>query len=212
VRGGTTERLIDRGPLAARHLETFDRRRLRMAYEALIERVELSRETVRIILRSDELAAFLAWPGTGLFRRRSIAVADPHKIHVLEVEATAVRSERRFKLPLEPRSSPGSRPSKALVGLMRFARKVQETVYENRTLGLEGAAERLGRRPAFVARAMRLNYLAPDIIAAIMDGTQPPELTRRRLMHTSFSMDWAQQRALFGFAANRDPSPNDAHY
>lgn len=211
LRDAATDRLIDRGPTAARHLESFDRRRLRLAWEALIDRVELSREWIRIVLRCDQMAALLAWPGTGLFRSRGVPTAEPHRTYALQVEAVAVRSERRFRLPLDPKSTP-TKPQKGLVSLMRFARKAQETVYENRALSIEEVATRLGRRPAFVARALRLNYLAPDIIAAIMDGAQPKDLTRKALMFSSIPMDWAQQRALFGFPARCDPSANDQYY
>src|SRR3546814_3291015 len=36
--------------------------------------------------------------------------------------------------------------------------------------------------PSHVARMARLAFLAPDIVAAILDGTQPPSLTARRLL------------------------------
>jgi site-specific DNA recombinase len=44
-----------------------------------------------------------------------------------------------------------------------------------------------------------VNYLAPDILTAMMDGTQPPELTRRTLIDANLPLDWALQRKLFGF-------------
>ena len=49
-------------------------------------------------------------------------------------------------------------------------------------------------------RILRVNYLAPDIITAILDGAQPPQLTRRGLLDASLPLDWALQRKLFGFA------------
>jgi hypothetical protein len=48
-------------------------------------------------------------------------------------------------------------------------------------------------------RLLRLNYLAPDIITAIMDGAQPRELTRRELLDANLPLDWALQRKMFGF-------------
>jgi hypothetical protein len=49
---------------------------------------------------------------------------------------------------------------------------------------------------------MRLNYLAPDIQAAIVDGVQPPDLTRVKLLSGALPLDWEQQRRFLGF-----PSP-----
>jgi site-specific DNA recombinase len=48
-------------------------------------------------------------------------------------------------------------------------------------------------------RLIRLNYLAPDIVASILDGAQPRELTRRQLIDANLPLDWALQRKMFGF-------------
>ncbi len=50
-------------------------------------------------------------------------------------------------------------------------------------------------------RIARLAYLAPDIIAAIIDGEQPPRLTARDLAKAaSLPLSWAEQRRALGFA------------
>jgi hypothetical protein len=47
---------------------------------------------------------------------------------------------------------------------------------------------------------MRLAFLAPDIKTAILDGTQPIELTAEQLIKLeAFPADWDDQRRLFGF-------------
>ena len=53
----------------------------------------------------------------------------------------------------------------------------------------------------YAARLIRLNYLAPDIVAAILGGKQPADLTANKLMaDTRFPVDWRAQRAALGFA------------
>jgi len=48
----------------------------------------------------------------------------------------------------------------------------------------------------------RISWLAPDMISAILDGSQPPQLTGRRLIRANaIPMDWASQRKMFGFAS-----------
>ena len=49
---------------------------------------------------------------------------------------------------------------------------------------------------------MRLSYLAPEIIAGILAGRQPPELSVKRLLRTSqdLPLDWGSQRPFLGFA------------
>lgn len=48
---------------------------------------------------------------------------------------------------------------------------------------------------------VRLSFMAPDIISAIVDGTQPSDLTGRKIMRINkIPLDWAGQRKMFGFA------------
>lgn len=51
---------------------------------------------------------------------------------------------------------------------------------------------------SYLSRTIRLSLLAPDIIEAILMGTQRPTL-RLADLEEPFSIDWEQQRATFGF-------------
>jgi DNA invertase Pin-like site-specific DNA recombinase len=47
---------------------------------------------------------------------------------------------------------------------------------------------------------LRLNWLAPDIVTAIVEGRQPPSLTGRRLLRAvDVPLSWNEQRRYFGF-------------
>ena len=47
---------------------------------------------------------------------------------------------------------------------------------------------------------LRLNWLAPDIVTAIVEGRQPPSLTGRRLLRAAdVPLSWEEQRRSFGF-------------
>jgi hypothetical protein len=47
---------------------------------------------------------------------------------------------------------------------------------------------------------MRLAFLAPDIVEAILDGRQPLELTAERLIRNSrLPISWPEQRRALGF-------------
>ena len=49
----------------------------------------------------------------------------------------------------------------------------------------------------YVSQVLPLAFLAPDIVAMILDGRQPPDLTAERLIkHTRLPLDWAEQRRL----------------
>jgi site-specific DNA recombinase len=51
----------------------------------------------------------------------------------------------------------------------------------------------------YVTRILRLAYLAPDIIEAILAGRQPCELTLARLLKIDLPLDWHAQREALGF-------------
>lgn len=48
---------------------------------------------------------------------------------------------------------------------------------------------------------LRISWLAPDILSAVVEGRQPVALTGRRLLRTAnIPLEWQQQRELLGFA------------
>ena len=50
--------------------------------------------------------------------------------------------------------------------------------------------------PSFVSRILRLAYLSPTLVEAILDGKYPAHLTMKDLMEP-FPMDWEGQREHF---------------
>ena len=85
-----------------------------------------------------------------------------------------------------------------LIGLVAEARAVRKEVLEQ-TGSLVQIAARLGKCRGGLADMMRISYLAPDIVTAIMEGRQPATLKRKTLMATSLSSDWSEQRRQLGF-------------
>jgi hypothetical protein len=48
---------------------------------------------------------------------------------------------------------------------------------------------------------LRLSHLAPDIVEAILDGNNPPQLTRQKLARfKGLPLDWSEQRWALEFA------------
>ena len=58
-------------------------------------------------------------------------------------------------------------------------------------------AEREGIAPSYMTRVMRLTLLAPDIVEAILDGKQGPEVTLARVLEP-FPLEWTGQRKTLG--------------
>jgi hypothetical protein len=60
---------------------------------------------------------------------------------------------------------------------------------------LEGVSDR------YISSLLPLAFLAPDIIAAIVSGKQPTDLTAHRLIrHLDLPINWTTQKQLLGFA------------
>ena len=68
---------------------------------------------------------------------------------------------------------------------------------------IEAMSARLGMNKCRLTSLMRLSYLAPDIVRALLEGHQPIELTPTRLLRLSKDLphDWSEQRHVLGFAA-----------
>ncbi len=67
---------------------------------------------------------------------------------------------------------------------------------------IEAMASRLGVRRDYLTVLVRLSFLAPEIVRAILTGQQPVELSATRLVELSKDLphDWQAQRHILGFS------------
>jgi site-specific DNA recombinase len=89
-------------------------------------------------------------------------------------------------------------------GLLRIiarAHDIQARLTQNTDLTLHSIASQEHVSPGYVSRLLRLPSLAPDIITAIINGKNPPQLTAKKLMRLTLQIpiDWTEQRKLLGF-------------
>ncbi len=153
----------------------------RAVLQDIIERIDLHDDHVAVALRLSPLA-----PGVEFDHHLSFPVQRLRRGHVV-------------KLIL-----PGTEPDitnrdSRLVGLVAEAHAVRRAVLEQKG-SLAQIATRLGKCRGHLADMMRISYLAPDIVDAIVAGRQPASLKRKTLMASQLSLDWAEQRRQLGFA------------
>ncbi len=60
-------------------------------------------------------------------------------------------------------------------------------------------AKREGHSDSYIRTRAPLAFLSPKIQAAILAGTQPPDLSLERIVRSGIPLDWAEQEAKFGF-------------
>jgi hypothetical protein len=87
---------------------------------------------------------------------------------------------------------------KALARAFRWKRMLE--FGEFATIG--ELAEREGIAPSYMTRVLRLTLLAPEIVEAILNGTQEPEVTLARVLEP-FPVDWSEQRDELCWATRR---------
>ena len=202
---GSLNMLTAAGARSANLLQASTPRQKQCALKALIERIELSSTLIKIIIRVPELTRFLRWDGAAFFRCDTKAWSRPHLTEVLDVPANAICMKRELTLLLKRRTAdPTNKPNARLVAVLNRARTAQAVLDDRSTSNVGELAAKIHCHPKRYTRLVRLNYLAPDIIASIRDGTQPMELDCKKLMATELPMDWALQRRILGFPDQPD--------
>lgn len=90
-------------------------------------------------------------------------------------------------------SNPDPAPIKAVVRAHRWF----DGLVSGRARSLGEIAEKASVSDRYVSHLMPLAFLAPDIIEAVLTGTQPVDLTAENLTRrTELPLNWAAQRAL----------------
>lgn len=197
-------KLMNSGARVSKVLLSSSPIRLRCALKALVERIELSSTQIKIIVRTSELPALLAWDGACLIRGDPDAWGRPHLTEVIDIPANAICMKRELTLLLKREEKSAMRPKPRLVQLLNKARMAQAALDERAVWQVNELAERIHCHPKRFTHLVRLNYLAPDIIASIRDGTEPSDLTTKKLMSENLPMDWGLQRRLLGFPDQPD--------
>ena len=202
--GAWLDTLIVRADTAKERLANAPTDQLEMLFAALFCRIEVSPNKFTMHVRVIELRRFLEWDGQGAFVGRAADWPTSKARYAIEVPVSVVAPERWPVFAVKPRDPVSARkPDKQLNILLRSARAAQALFDSRRDLDLAGLAKEFGRSPGYFSRLIRLNYLAPDIIAAIADGTQPPTLDRKTLASAHIPLDWEIQRRMFGFPEPR---------
>ena len=94
------------------------------------------------------------------------------------------------------REQPKAEKDDALVTTVVKAFRWKRLLANGEVGTMQEIADKEGVRASYVGRVMDLTLLAPDIIAAVLDGKQPPGLGVRDLM-AGIPLAWPDQRKQF---------------
>jgi site-specific DNA recombinase len=89
----------------------------------------------------------------------------------------------------------------SLLRILVRAHDVKARLIQNTRLSVHDLARAETLSAAHLYMVLRLAWLAPDIVASIVNGRQPPQLNAKTLMRLTARLpaDWADQRKLLGF-------------
>jgi DNA invertase Pin-like site-specific DNA recombinase len=202
---GTLNKLAAAGAVSAKLFDRFTIKQAQTVLRALIDRIELSSTLIKIVVRTPELPRLLVWNGVGFFRGDTEAWSRPHVTDIIDVPSNSICMKRELTLLLKrPDHANGAKPNPRLVRLLQKARQAQSVLDERSMWHVNELASRIGCHPKKFTSLVRLNYLAPDIIASILDGTQPAHINCETLRTYNLPMDWSLQRKLLGFPDQPD--------
>jgi hypothetical protein len=89
----------------------------------------------------------------------------------------------------------------AMIKLLARGHRWHRKLFDGTHASIEDMAKSENISPSFVSRILRLAYLSPTVVEAILDGKYPAQLTMKDLMEP-FPMEWDAQARHFGIESN----------
>lgn len=171
-------------------LPAHDKRALLLT---LIERIEVGSDEVRLLVSRNALLGLSRIKGDAALQASPLTLAVPVKL---------VRRAKEVKLTIPPEPGREERqPDPGLIKLVAKGHAARKALFDGSGRSLREIAAEQGHEPHYFSVLVKLGFLAPDIVAAILEGRQPPALTRQKLARIrNLPMIWGEQRALLGFA------------
>ena len=131
-------------------------------------------------------------------------VVTQNKNHTHVRIAAVLRRHSRELALINPNGKPLLRmnvPDPVLTKNLAMAYKWREQLESGKMKTMQTIADAEGCTEGFIRKLLPLAYLAPDIIEAILDGTQPASLDLKKIQAKPIPLAWTKQREQLGFSA-----------
>jgi site-specific DNA recombinase len=164
---------------------------------AIVDGVIVCEDHVDLRLKTAEVAVVLG-QGDENALRKAFETASSDQL-TLRIEARLKRAGKGVRLIVG--GGAAAKPDERLIHLLAQAFDAQGKLLSGRWDSVEDMAAHLGLSGTYVTSLIRLTFLNPGIVRAILDGRQPTGLTLTRLMTSSKNLpsDWMEQRRFLGF-------------
>ena len=170
----------------------------RQIFERLIKRIDLTRETLEIRIAPGRLLEIL-WEEDNPINFEP-ALWDNELTLTFTVPAHLRRAGMETRLLIEGTdASVRKSPDRSLLRLLSQAHRFQALVMHSRGRTMAELAIEAGVGGSYFTRILRLSFLAPEVVKAILQDRHPLELTAKKLAgDTHLPIAWEAQRARFG--------------
>jgi hypothetical protein len=150
----------------------------------LVDRVELGRGRFRVSVNLGQLLQ-----------------GAPREIALTCETALAIKRRGvEMRLVLEIGAPKVDKVDRVLLKEVSRAHRCFEALLTGRAASLEGVAAIEGVDTRYLSNLLPLAFLSPDIVAAIVRGTHPADLTAKKLIRRiDLSLDWLAQKQVLGF-------------
>jgi hypothetical protein len=169
-----------------------------LRFRSIVHRVDLSDDRVNISINLLPIHSH-----TG-YRSETATSPDAAQMpsHLLSVPIVKLRRGSEVRLVIaEPESNEDTLVDPAVIRLLATARAANAAMHASKDMSVAEVAKAHGFTNNYFTLLLRLATLAPSIVQAIIEGRQPPSLTRQRLAKiTNLPLDWNEQRRMLGFA------------
>ena len=161
----------------------------------IFDRITVAADRIEIQLSRAKIAAALQ-----VGERGQRSDLDPI---TLSIEAKLRRAGKGKRLVIA--NGAEAEVNAGLVAMITEAFAIQKQLLSGSDASIEAMTERLEIAKGRLTSLVRLSYLAPDVVRALLAGRQPIELTPTRLLLLSKDLphDWIEQRRFLGFADGR---------
>ena len=170
---------------------------LRALVKSLIQRVEVGDAKISVRLNRTAIVPSVMPDATPRQAEYKPAVEPV----VLSIVASLRRAGKGTRLVIGDGSA--NKIDDGLASLVARALATRNMLLAGHDDSIEVMASRLGVRRDYLTILVRLSYLSPEIVRAVLLGRQPVELSPTRLVTISKDLphDWHAQRQVLGFSA-----------
>ena len=106
-----------------------------------------------------------------------------------------------IEAPAAPSAAPRTHLDASLIKTLGRAHRWRRALLAGKAHTFNDIARKQGCTNRYVRRVLNLSFLSPDIVDAILAGTQPRNMTVASLLTRDIPLSWRKQRVEFGFAS-----------